>query len=83
MVDAVPLLEVRDLAGKIRRLGRGVKTKDKTWEYDIKPIDLVKGNLVLTSGKSHCDIYRRGGIRKEIKVRVSDHVGIAIGIRVR
>ena len=82
-VDAVPLLEVRDLAGKIGRLGRGVKTKVKTWEYDIAPVDLVRGNLVLTSGKSHCDTYRKGGVRREIKVWVSDHVGIATGIRVR
>lgn len=83
MVDAVPLLKVRDLAGKIGRLGRGVKAKVKTWEYDIEPIDLVKGNLVLTSRKSHCDTYRRGGARKEIKVWVSDHVGIVTGIGVR
>ena len=83
MVDAVPPSEVRDLAGKIGRLGRGVKAKVRTWECDIEPVDLVKGNFVLTSGKSYCDTYRRGGARREIKVWVSDYVGITTRIRVR
>ena len=39
IVDTVPLLEVRDLIGKIGRLGRGVKTKVKTWEYNLHLIN--------------------------------------------
>jgi tyrosyl-DNA phosphodiesterase 2 len=81
MADAVPLLELRDLIGKIGRLGIGVKTRVKTWEYDIEPLDIL--SRVLSSRKSHSDIWREGGIRKELVVRVSYHFGIAIGIRVR
>jgi hypothetical protein len=82
MVDAVPLVEVRDLTGKIGRLGRGVKTKVKAWEYNIEPVGILS-NLGFPSRKSHSDIYREGGVRKELKVWISDHFGIGIGIRVR
>jgi tyrosyl-DNA phosphodiesterase 2 len=80
MADAVPLLELRDRMGKIGRLGVGVKTKVNTWECDIEPPDTLF--RVLSSGKSHSDIWQEGSIRKELVVQVSDHFGIAIGIRV-
>jgi hypothetical protein len=80
MADAVPLLELPDRIGKIGRLGIGVKTKVKIWEHDIEPLDMA--SLVLSSGKSHSNIWREGSVRKELVVRVSDHFGIAIGIRI-
>jgi hypothetical protein len=77
MADTVPLSEVRDLTGKIGRLGGGLKTKVKTWEYNIKPLH------ILSFGKSHSNIWQEGGVRKELDVWVSGHFAIAVGIRVR
>jgi hypothetical protein len=81
LADAVPLLELQDRIGKVGRLGIGVKTKVNTWEYDIEPLSIA--SRVLSSGKSHSDTWREGSVRKELVVRVSDHFGIAVGIRVR
>jgi hypothetical protein len=30
----------------------------ENWEYEIKQVEFTEWNLVLTSGKSHSDIYR-------------------------
>jgi tyrosyl-DNA phosphodiesterase 2 len=81
MVDAVPLLELGDRIGKIGRLGEGAKAKVNTWEYDIEPPSLE--SYLLSSGKSNSDTWREGSIRKQLIARVSGHLGIAIGIRVR
>ncbi|PMD41811.1 hypothetical protein L207DRAFT_528409 [Hyaloscypha variabilis F] len=85
MMDAVPLSEVRNVTGRTGRLGIGLKTTIKTWEYHVeRRLNLARRGLVLTlPGKSHSDICREGGVRKELNVRVSRHVGSAIGIRVR
>ena len=76
----MPLSELRDPIGKVGRLGIGVKAKAKTWESDSEPLGIA--NYVLSSGKSRPDVYWEGSVRKELLVRVSDHFGIAIRIRV-
>jgi hypothetical protein len=81
MADTVPLLELRDRIGKIGRLGRGAKAKVNTWECDIEAPSLA--SYVLSSGKSNSDTWREGSVRKQLIARVSGHLGIAIGIRVR
>jgi hypothetical protein len=82
MMDAVPLSEVRNMTGRTGRLGIGLKTTVKTWEYHVeRRLNLAR--RVTLPGKSHFDICREGGVRKELNVRVSSHVGSAIGIRVR
>jgi hypothetical protein len=83
MADAMPLSEVRNLARRIGRLGIGVKTKIKTWEYYIKDLDFVRGALILKPSKSHSNISQEGGVRKELDIGVCGHSGIAIGIKVR
>ncbi len=81
--DIVSLAEVRDFAGKVGRLGIGLKTKVKTWEYHNKDLDIVRSGLVVRPGKSYSDICSEGGVRRELSVWVSDHFAVAIGIRVR
>jgi len=76
-IDTIALAEVPDLAGKIARLGIGLKTKVEVWEnsigdrYDKKQAYDSHGLL-----KEH-------GVLKEMDAWVSDHFGIAIGIKVR
>jgi hypothetical protein len=51
----------------------------KNWEYEIKQVEFFEWSLVLTSGKSHSNTNRQGGIWREIKG--GSAIGIAIGIR--
>jgi tyrosyl-DNA phosphodiesterase 2 len=68
-VEVIALNEIKDLAGKIGRLGIGLKTKVEVWE--ISPGDRFD--------KMHAD--DKQGVFKEVDAWVSDHFGIAIGIR--
>jgi tyrosyl-DNA phosphodiesterase 2 len=85
MIDAGPLSEVQDVTGRAGRLGVGLKTTVRTGKhYSKRRLKLTKrehGSKF--PRKSHSDICREGGIRKELDVLVSSHVGSAIGIRVR
>jgi hypothetical protein len=49
----------------------------KNWEYEIKQVEFFEWSLVLTSGKSHSNTNRQGGIWREIKG--GSAIGIAIG----
>ena len=86
--DTVALPEAQDLAGKIGRLGIGVKTKVEVWEFELKGSRVVKGNIVEKFETRHvdpdsewCKVF--DGVRKEIDTWVSDHFGITVGFRVR
>jgi tyrosyl-DNA phosphodiesterase 2 len=85
MIDAGPLSEVQDVTGRAGRLGIGLKTTVRTGEYYVKrrPKHTKREHGSEFPRKSHSNIYREGGIRKELDVLVSSHVGSAIGIWVR
>ena len=96
--DTVPLHEAQDLAGKIGRVGIGVKTKVEVFESERKELRVVKGKFVEKCVTRHIDPEREritvfpedfvrkeaeNGVRKEVDMWVSDHFGITVGLRVR
>jgi tyrosyl-DNA phosphodiesterase 2 len=90
LVDVVALAEAQDLTGKVGRLGIDVKTKVEAWEYEMRGLRSVQRRLVEKIDKRYFDTEMEllgkafgGGVRKEIDIWVSDHFGIAVGIRVR
>ncbi|KAI9848853.1 MAG: hypothetical protein M1837_006369 [Sclerophora amabilis] len=83
MVDTVPLAEAQDLSGKIGRLGINVKTRVDAL------IDITSGieeeeNHQKFSGPQGLreKEHRDNSVLEEEDVWVSDHFGIAIGLRV-
>jgi tyrosyl-DNA phosphodiesterase 2 len=76
-VELIALTEIKDLAGKIGRLGIGLKTKVEVWEISTGD----RYDKMHTYDKK--GVFRGIGAFKEVDAWVSDHFGIAIGIRVR
>lgn len=84
-VDTIPLFEAQDLSGKVGRLGIDIKTKIMAWEYVTKWAGSVNGRIIQEPRKWHFDAEKRfmeDGVFKEVDVWVSNHFGIAVGIRV-
>jgi tyrosyl-DNA phosphodiesterase 2 len=79
-VDTIALAEVQDLTGKIGRLGIGLKTKVEVWEDKRTRLHLDKKRFL---DGMYCSDGSSEGVFKEVDAWVSDHFGIAIGIRVR
>ena len=69
-IDAVAVAEAEDHTGKVGRLGIGLKTNIRVWERE------VFGNVFQS------DKWCEGSLWKEVNAWVSDHYGIAIGIKV-
>lgn len=89
LVETVALTEPQDLVGKLGRIGIALKTEVEAWEDEMTEWSFVRGKLVQKSSKTYrsYDQSRRLGInldgaRTKISTWVSDHFGIATGIRV-
>ena len=91
-VGTEALSEAQDLSGKIGRLGIGLKTEVEVMANENKRFRVLRGRIVEESYEYYYDIQREHffphdghkiGVRKTIDGWVSDHFGIAIGIRVR
>ena len=89
LVETMALVEPQDLTGKVGRLGIGIKTNIQVWEYE----EIVKGLRIVRGMPREYPIKRRfdteqqskiliNGERKEIDTWISDHFGIAIGVKV-
>ncbi|KAL6702729.1 hypothetical protein ACN47E_001011 [Coniothyrium glycines] len=87
-LETVPLAESQDVTGKIGRIGIGCKTEVEAWESELSYAVFVRGKLVQKTDK----VYRseQQAMKAERKFRrvimnfwVSDHFGIAVGIKVR
>ena len=86
------LSEVQDLSGKIGRLGIGLKTKVEVLACGMTRFRVLRGKTVEEPYEDYYDIQKehlyshhgyRSYVRKTIDGWVSDHFGIAVGIRVR
>lgn len=91
-VDTEALSEAQDLSGKVGRLGIGLKTKVDVLASKNKRFRVLRGKIVEEFYEDYYDIQRelffpdhgyKSYVRKTIDGWVSDHFGIAVGIRVR
>ena len=90
-VDTEALGEAQDLSGKVGRLGIGLKTKVEVLACKSTRFRVLRGKEVEEPYETFYDIEKEhlysgignGYVRKTIDGWVSDHFGIAIGIRVR
>ena len=90
-VDTEALSEAQDLSGKGGRLGIGLKTKVEVLACKSTRFRVLRGKEVEERYETFYDIekeqlYSRlgcGYVRKTIDGWVSDHFGIAVGIKVR
>ena len=91
-VDTEALSEAQDLSGKIGRLGIGLKTKVEVLASERQRFRVLRGKIVEEPFEVYYDIQSKhlfphdgyeDCVRKTIDGWVSDHFGIAIGLRVR
>ena len=92
-VDTEALSEAQDLSGEIGRLGIGLKTKFEILACNSIRWGVVRGKTVPKPCQVYHDIRREhfcsskigyiSCFRKTVNQWVSDHFGIAVGIRVR
>lgn len=91
-LQTVALDEAQDVTGKLGRLGIGLKTEVDAWEEETMRLIKVRGMYV---EKPHKEYYsqrqaaklrelpgRRELVHTRLNTWVSDHFGIAIGIKV-
>jgi hypothetical protein len=90
----VALNEAQDVTGRLVRLGIDLKTEVETWENETTKISVVRGKCVEKPHKQYFSedqaARRRDGgtssakelVRTKISTWVSDHFGIAVGIKV-
>lgn len=94
-IETVALnIETQDVCGRVERLGIGLKTEVEVWEEDTTKDSLVRGRFVKKPHKQYYSeeqaarLQYRGIMSKKELVRVkvdswvSDHFGIAVGIKV-
>lgn len=91
-VDTEALSEAQDLSRKFGRLGIGLKTEIQVLACEITRFRVLRGKIVEESYEDYYDIQKehlyshlgyKSCVRKTIDGWVSDHFGIAVGIRVR
>lgn len=91
-VDTEALSEAQDSSGKVGRLGIGLKTKVEVLASENIRSRVLRGKIVEEFYEEYSDIQREhllpdhgyeSYVRKTIDGWVSDHFGIAVGIRVR
>ena len=76
------------MAGKVGRLGIGLKANVEVWERELSTFPVIKGKAIEKFEVQQYDVESEspgkdweGYDRKEIGAWVSDHFGIAIGVR--
>lgn len=92
LIETVAPNETQDVAGRLGRLGIGLKTEVEAWEEKKTEVSLVRGKLV---EKPHIQYYssdraarlRDMGLLKDavptkINIWASDHFGITVGIKI-
>ena len=90
-VDTEALSEAQDLSGKVGRLGIGLKTKVEVLACKRTRFRVLRGKHVEEPYEDFYDIEKKhlyshigsDCVRKTIDGWVSDHFGIAVGLRVR
>ena len=93
LVETVALTEPQDLTGRLGRVGIGLKTEVEAWEGETTEWSFVQGKIVQKSSEEYYshDQARRlsiGTLSKsnfvptKVNTWVSDHFGIATGIKV-
>ena len=85
-LETVPLSEPQDVTGKIGRIGIGCKTVVEAWQGEERSAVFVRGKL---KKKTRIEYYTARQAMKRPDARcveteswVSDHCGIAVGIKV-
>lgn len=93
-LETIPLSEFDDTTGRLSRLGLGLKTEVDAWEWISSPWTFERGKVVDKPVKEYrpidrfsSDQVRYWSERKQLtRVKyecwVSDHFGIAVGIKV-
>ncbi|KAH8742602.1 hypothetical protein F5883DRAFT_595720 [Diaporthe sp. PMI_573] len=93
-MEATALNEIHEVTGNLGRLGIGLKTDVEAWEYETELCSVVRGRVVDKLRKEYCSertMLRRlennqfsgaRPVRTQINAWVSDHFGIAVGVRV-
>ncbi len=85
-LETIPLTEGQDVTGKISRIGIGCKTEVEAWEYQSKVFRVVRGEFVEKT-ETHYLSKERAKNKPDVRFVkidhwVSDHFGIAVGIKV-
>ncbi|KAF7511609.1 hypothetical protein GJ744_003772 [Endocarpon pusillum] len=93
-LETVAVHEAQDITGRLGRLGIGLKTEVGAWEFEYKGLKqspLRRGKYVEEPQKIYFsesavakfpDEERRGLVHRKLNVWVSDHFGVAVGIKV-
>jgi len=93
-IETIALNEAQDVSGRLGRLGIDLKTEVEAWEDETTKISVVQGRYVEKPHKRYYSedlaarLRDRGTLSEKVLVRtkvntwVSDHFGIAVGIRV-
>ena len=93
-IETLTPTKVQDVAGRLGRLGLGLKTKAKAWECNGLGTSLVRGGIAEKARKKHFSdevvkllqgrgcVFNPPLVRKNIKTWVSDHFGIAVRVKV-
>lgn len=87
-IETVSLNEAQDLAGRIGRVGLDLKTEVEAWEAKATKLCLVRGKYVEKEYSTYysdsvaAKLRHTQMVRTKVNTWVSDHFGIAVGIRV-
>lgn len=93
-LETVPLSEVHDFTGKLGRLGIGLKTEVDAWEWTLSPWTVKGGKFLNKPVKEYRPLYTLADERVQYYLErkelppikhecwVSDHFGIAVGVKV-
>ena len=93
-METVALREPQDVTGKLGRLGIDLKTDVEAWEFETTVGSWVRGRYVEKLHKEYCSARSIARLRKQGRFRgdqpvrtkvntwVSDHFGIAVGVKV-
>ena len=87
-IETVSLRETEDLAGRIGRIGLGLKTEVEAWEAKPTKMRIVRGRCIEKRYTEYYSDQVAARMRHTQMVRtkttswVSDHFGIAVGIKV-
>ncbi|KIX01144.1 uncharacterized protein Z518_10210 [Rhinocladiella mackenziei CBS 650.93] len=89
-LETSPLSEIQDVAGKLGRLGIGLKTEVDAWEWTASPWTLKRNKVLNKPIKEYWPLHAFSGQhlqRKDLvhvkhECWVSDHFGIAVGVKV-
>ncbi|KAL8717490.1 MAG: hypothetical protein Q9225_005271 [Loekoesia sp. 1 TL-2023] len=93
-LETVPLSEVQDVTGKLGRLGIGLKTEVDAWEWTVSPPTFKRNKVLnkpikeywplrtLSDHSVQCLLERKDLAHVKYECWVSDHFGIAVGIKV-